>query len=81
MRTVKHPIESAGRLKALFIAEAVTLAHVACPAVWAQTLDSDLYEVSFAAGSRYNHLFSSCWAPALSRSVNGSVLSSSGVLN
>ena len=58
MRTDKHPIENAGRLMVLFIAEAVTLSHVARPAVLAQALDSDLYEVSFVADPRYNHLFS-----------------------
>jgi UDP:flavonoid glycosyltransferase YjiC (YdhE family) len=57
MHTNKHPIGNAGKLKVLFIAEAVTLAHVARPAVLAQALDSDLYEVTFAVDPRYNHLF------------------------
>ena len=57
MHANKHPTGNAGRLKVLFIAEAVTLAHVARPAVLAQVLDRDLYEVTFAVDPRYNHLF------------------------
>ncbi len=41
----------------LFIAEAVTLAHVARPAVLATALDQSLYEVFFAVDPRYNDLF------------------------
>lgn len=41
----------------LFIAEAVTLAHVARPAVLATALDQSLYEVFFAVDPRYNNLF------------------------
>ncbi len=41
----------------LFIAEAVTLAHVARPAVLATTLDTAEYDISFAVDPRYNSLF------------------------
>jgi UDP:flavonoid glycosyltransferase YjiC (YdhE family) len=46
-----------GKAKILFVAEAVTLAHVARPAVLAQALDPDVYEVFFATDPRYNQLF------------------------
>ena len=46
-----------GKPKILFVAEAVTLAHVARPAVLAQSLDRDVYEVFFATDPRYNELF------------------------
>ena len=39
------------------MAEAVTLAHVARPAVLALALDPDVYEVFFATDPRYNQLF------------------------
>ena len=41
----------------LFIAEAVTLAHVARPAVLATALDQSSYEIFFAVDPRYNDLF------------------------
>jgi UDP:flavonoid glycosyltransferase YjiC (YdhE family) len=41
----------------LFVAEAVTLAHVARPAVLARALDPSRYEVVFATDPRYNRLF------------------------
>lgn len=41
----------------LFIAEAVTLAHVARPYVLASALDPEIYEVSFACDPRFNTLF------------------------
>jgi UDP:flavonoid glycosyltransferase YjiC (YdhE family) len=44
------------RPRILFIAEAVTLAHVARPAVLAQSLDPTLYEVYFASDPRYSEL-------------------------
>ena len=40
----------------LFIAEAVTLAHVARPLAMARTLDPTRYEVIFACDARYNNL-------------------------
>ncbi|NHN36751.1 glycosyl transferase family 1 [Pseudomaricurvus alcaniphilus] len=43
--------------RVLFIAEAVTLAHVARMAVLAQGLEQDGFEVCFAADPRYNKLF------------------------
>ncbi|MBV1927910.1 MAG: glycosyltransferase [Gammaproteobacteria bacterium] len=43
--------------KILFIAEAVTLAHVARPAVLATALDKSVYDISFAADPRYKDLF------------------------
>lgn len=43
--------------KILFIAEAVTLAHVARPAVLAKSLNRELCEVCFATDPRYNELF------------------------
>jgi UDP:flavonoid glycosyltransferase YjiC (YdhE family) len=41
----------------LFVAEAVTLAHVARPAVLAQALDHGAFDVFFATDPRYNALF------------------------
>lgn len=41
----------------LFVAEAVTLAHVARPAVLAQALDENRYKIFFATDPRYNELF------------------------
>ena len=49
--------ENTGKPRILFVAEAVTLAHVARPAVLAQALDQDEYEVFFATDPRYNQLF------------------------
>lgn len=45
------------RRRVLFIAEAVTLAHVARAAVLARTLDSARYDVHLACDRRYLHLF------------------------
>ncbi len=42
------------RPRILFFAEAVTLAHVARPAVLARSLDSDLYDIHFASNSGYD---------------------------
>ncbi len=44
------------RQRILFVAEAVTLAHVARPLVLAKALDPARYEVHFACDPRYNHL-------------------------
>ncbi len=41
----------------LFIAEAVTLAHVARPAVLATALDKSQYDIAFAVDPRYKELF------------------------
>lgn len=46
-----------GRKRILFIAEAVTLAHVARAATLAQSLDPALYEVAMACDPRYDFLF------------------------
>ena len=46
-----------GRRRVLFIAEAVTLAHVARPAVLAQALDPEKYTVCLACDSRFDTLF------------------------
>ena len=54
---LEQPISSARKPRILFIAEAVTLAHVARPAVLAAALDQSLYEVFFAVDPRYNALF------------------------
>lgn len=45
------------KLRILFFAEAVTLAHVARPAVLATVLDSSQYDISFAVDPRYKGLF------------------------
>ena len=45
------------RRRILFIAEAVTLAHVARPTVLAQALNTEIYDVCFACDPRYNRLF------------------------
>jgi len=45
-----------GKRRILFIAEAVTLAHVARPLALARMLDPARYEVFFACDSRYNSL-------------------------
>lgn len=54
---LEQPISSARKPRILFFAEAVTLAHVARPAVLATALDQSLYEVFFAVDPRYNDLF------------------------
>jgi len=46
-----------GRKRILFIAEAVTLAHVARPFVLAQSLDPQRYDVHFAGADRYAFVF------------------------
>lgn len=46
-----------GKKKILFFAEAVTLAHVARPAMLAAGLDNSQFEVLFASDPRYNRLF------------------------
>ncbi len=46
----------AGKRRILFIAEAVTLAHVARAATLAATLDPDLYEICLACDPRYAEL-------------------------
>jgi UDP:flavonoid glycosyltransferase YjiC (YdhE family) len=53
----KRPGESCYKPKILFVAEAVTLSHVARPAVLAQALEPDLYQIHFATDPRYNRLF------------------------
>ncbi len=45
------------RPRILFVAEAVTLAHVVRPRVLADALNSERYEVHFATDPRYNRLF------------------------
>lgn len=45
------------RKRLLFIAEAVTLAHVARPYVLASALDPEVYEIAFASDPRFNGLF------------------------
>lgn len=47
----------ADRKRVLFVGEAVTLSHVARPAVLAQALDPERYEVFMACDPRYNALF------------------------
>src|SRR5689334_24220602 len=47
---------STDRKRILFIAEAVTLAHIVRPLVLAQSLDSERYEVHFASADRYGFL-------------------------
>ena len=53
----------AKRPRVLFMAEAVTLAHVARAVALARSLDQDRYEVHLACDRRYHHLFES--VPAL----------------
>jgi UDP:flavonoid glycosyltransferase YjiC (YdhE family) len=50
------PQASARRVRVLFIAEAVTLAHVVRPFVLARSLDPSRYEVHFACDPRFNEL-------------------------
>ncbi len=57
-RNARQQVKSPARkLRILFIAEAVTLAHVARPAVLATALDSSQYDISFAVDPRYKGLF------------------------
>lgn len=62
------------RRRVLFIAEAVSLAHMARPFVLAQWLDPARYEVCLAADSRYDHLFP---VPAFERLPLNSISSQS----
>src|SRR6185436_19800845 len=50
--------ETAGRRRILFVAEAVTLCHMARPVVLARALAPTLYDVHLACHPRYLHLFS-----------------------
>ncbi len=50
------PEPAARRLRVLFIAEAVSLAHVVRPFVLARSLDPSRYEVHFACDPRFNKL-------------------------
>jgi UDP:flavonoid glycosyltransferase YjiC (YdhE family) len=49
-------VTAARRTRALFIAEAVTLAHAARPAFLANSLPGDRYEIFFASADRYRSL-------------------------
>lgn len=49
-------LKASNRKRVLFIAEAVTLAHVARPVVLAQALDPKAYEVHLACDPRYHRL-------------------------
>lgn len=49
--------ETDGRRRILFVAEAVSLAHVARPAVLARMLEPEKYDVCFASDSRFDSLF------------------------
>lgn len=69
---VDLPVISGGpglprRRRILFIAEAVTLAHVARAAALARTLDPDRYDVHVACDRRYLHLFENL--PAMVHSI------------
>jgi UDP:flavonoid glycosyltransferase YjiC (YdhE family) len=55
--------KAAGRKRILFVAEAVTLAHVARPLVLAQGLDKDRYDVTLAVDPRYEKLYASSEIP------------------
>ncbi len=48
------------RTRVLFIAEAVTLAHVARPVSLAASLPTDKYEIHFAHSPRYRDLLGEC---------------------
>jgi UDP:flavonoid glycosyltransferase YjiC (YdhE family) len=50
----------AGRTKILFVAEAVTLAHVGRPIALARALDPQLYDVHFACAAGYDFCFADC---------------------
>jgi len=52
-------LASAQKPRILFLAEAVTLAHVARAVALARSLDPDQYEVHLACDRRYHHLFES----------------------
>jgi len=54
--TAPNAAEPGRRLRILFIAEAVSLAHIARPFVLAQSLDPSRYEVHFACDPRFNRL-------------------------
>ena len=53
----QHAAPPHSKPRILFIGEAVTLAHVARPAVLAAALDKSVYDISFAADPRYKELF------------------------
>jgi len=46
-----------GRKTILFVAEAVTLAHVARPFVLAQSLDPEQFDIHFACADRFDLVF------------------------
>lgn len=50
-------MSQAARKRILFVAEAVTLAHVARPLALAQSLDSTHYDVHFACANRFDFAF------------------------
>lgn len=53
----KSVVTRAGsRIKILFVAEAVTLAHISRPFLLAKCLDTSLFDVFFAADSHYDHI-------------------------
>lgn len=54
------PSPQGARKKILFVAEAVTLAHVGRPIALARTLDPRLYEVHFACAEGYDFCFADC---------------------
>jgi UDP:flavonoid glycosyltransferase YjiC (YdhE family) len=54
MTTVPPTRPTPPRIRVLFVAEAVTLAHVARPVVLARSLDPAAYEVCLAVDPRYN---------------------------
>jgi UDP:flavonoid glycosyltransferase YjiC (YdhE family) len=61
MTTPPSPhLPAPGRKKILFIAEAVTLAHVGRAIVLAQALDPALFEVHFACADGYDFCFTNC---------------------
>lgn len=72
--TVTESGRTGRRRRVLFLAEAVSLAHMARPVVLAQALDPERYEVCLAADSRYDHLFP---APAFERRPLHSISSQS----
>jgi len=55
-----HHRKQTGRKRLLFMSEAVTLSHVARPAVLAATLDPERYEIVFACDHRYVHFLGDC---------------------
>ena len=52
-RTTPPDVPTSSRKRVLFVAEAVTLAHVARPLALARGLSADRYDVSFACDPRY----------------------------